>query len=411
VADDHESDLQDDPRACRTLNELSVVHVNSGDSPERAPAGEVQQLDIARWQIFDRLVLRSPVLRESNNSLHKENLRLRGDFSKQNRFPTLGDMIEIEGLTKRFGPLTAVNDLSLRVAKGEVLGFLGPNGAGKSTTMKMITGYLAPTSGRARVCGHDVETDAIAARSCIGYLPEGAPAYGDMTARDFLYFIAGVRGFKSNAAKQRVDAVVAKTELDTVLDQTIETLSKGFKRRVGLAQAILHDPPVLIMDEPTDGLDPNQKHSVRALLRAMAAEKAIIVSTHLLEEVEAICTRAVIIDRGQIVADGTPDQLLARSRYHNAVLITVPESHRDAVLSRLKALPDVASVEVQRREAGLVLMTAFPRKNALLIEEVSALVIREKWDVRELHSDAGRLDEVFRSITTPDSARAKANAA
>ena len=356
-------------------------------------------------------MLRSPVLRESNNSLHKENLRLRGDFSKQNRFPTPGDMIEIEGLTKRFGPLTAVNDLSLRVAKGEVLGFLGPNGAGKSTTMKMITGYLAPTSGRARVCGHDVETDAIAARSCIGYLPEGAPAYGDMRARDFLYFIAGVRGFKSNAAKQRVDAVVAKTELDTVLDQTIETLSKGFKRRVGLAQAILHDPPVLIMDEPTDGLDPNQKHSVRALLRAMAAEKAIIVSTHLLEEVEAICTRAVIIDRGQIVADGTPDQLLARSRYHNAVLITVPESHRDAVLARLKALPDVASVEVQRREAGLVLMTAFPRKNALLIEEVSALVIREKWDVRELHSDAGRLDEVFRSITTPDSARAKANAA
>jgi ABC-2 type transport system ATP-binding protein len=320
-------------------------------------------------------------------------------------------MIEIEGLTKRFGPLTAVNDLSLNVAKGEVLGFLGPNGAGKSTTMKMITGYLAPSVGCARVCGHDVETDAIAARSLIGYLPEGAPAYGDMTARDFLYFIAGVRGFKSAQAKERVEAAVAKTELDSVLDQTIETLSKGFKRRVGLAQAILHDPPVLIMDEPTDGLDPNQKHAVRSLLRAMAAEKAIIVSTHLLEEVEAICTRAVIIDRGQIVADGTPDQLLARSRYHNAVLITVPEAQGDAVMARLKALPNAASVEALRRDVGLIQLTAFPRKNALLIEGVSALAVREKWDVRELHSDTGRLDEVFRAITTPDSAKTKASAA
>jgi len=320
-------------------------------------------------------------------------------------------MIEIEGLTKRFGPLTAVNDLSLRVAKGEVLGFLGPNGAGKSTTMKMITGYLAPTAGRARVCGHDVETDAIAARSCIGYLPEGAPAYGDMTARDFLYFIAGVRGFKSSLAKARVEAAVAKTELATVLDQTIETLSKGFKRRVGLAQAILHDPPVLIMDEPTDGLDPNQKHSVRGLLRAMAAEKAIIVSTHLLEEVEAICTRAVIIDRGQIVADGTPGQLLARSRYHNAVLVTVPEPQHDLVMAGLKALPNTANVEAKRRDGGLLQITAFPRKNALLIEEVGALAVREKWDVRELYSDAGRLDEVFRAITTPDSPRSRAVAA
>jgi ABC-2 type transport system ATP-binding protein len=320
-------------------------------------------------------------------------------------------MIEIEGLTKRFGPLMAVNDLSLSVAKGEVLGFLGPNGAGKSTTMKMITGYLAPTAGRVRVCGHDVETDAIAARSCIGYLPEGAPAYGDMTTRDFLYFIAGVRRFKSKEAKQRVEAAIAKTELDTVLDQTIETLSKGFKRRVGLAQAILHDPPVLIMDEPTDGLDPNQKYAVRGLLRAMAAEKSIIVSTHLLEEVEAICTRAVIIDRGQIVADGTPDQLLARSRYHNAVLITVPEFQREAVIAGLKALPNTANVEALKRDAGLFQMTAFPRKNALLIEEVSALAVREKWDVREIHCDAGRLDEVFRAITTPDSARPRASAA
>jgi ABC-2 type transport system ATP-binding protein len=319
-------------------------------------------------------------------------------------------MIEIEGLTKRFGPVTAVNDLSLRVTKGEVLGFLGPNGAGKSTTMKMITGFLAPTAGRVRVCGHDVEIDAIAAQASIGYLPEGAPAYGDMTARQFLHFIAEIRGFRGADTKARVQSAVDKTELDGVLDQSIETLSKGFKRRVGLAQAILHDPPVLIMDEPTDGLDPNQKHSVRTLIRAMAAEKAIIVSTHLLEEVEAICTRAVIIDRGQIVADGTPGELLSRSRYHNAVIITVPDTQRDAVLTKIKALAAVASVESRRRD-GLFELTAFPRKNALLIEDVSALAVREKWDVKELKAEAGRLDEVFRAITTHDAARSRANVA
>jgi len=320
-------------------------------------------------------------------------------------------MIEIEGLTKRFGPLTAVDDLTLSVAKGEVLGFLGPNGAGKSTTMKMITGFLTPSAGRVRVCGHDVETDEIAARSCIGYLPEGAPAYGDMTARQFLHFIAEVRGFKPSRARERIETVVAKTELSDVLDQRIETLSKGFKRRVGLAQAILHDPPVLIMDEPTDGLDPNQKHSVRTLLRTMAAEKAIVVSTHLLEEVEAICTRAVIIDRGQIVADGTPAQLLARSRYHNAVILSVPEIQGDNVIAKLRTLANVASVESARRDGGLIEITAFSRKNVLLIEDVSAMAVRERWDVRELHADAGRLDEVFRAITTSDAARMQASAA
>jgi ABC-2 type transport system ATP-binding protein len=319
-------------------------------------------------------------------------------------------MIEIEGLTKRFGPFTAVEDLSLRVDKGEVLGFLGPNGAGKSTTMKMITGFLAPSAGRVSVCGHDVEMDEIAAQSCIGYLPEGAPAYGDMTARQFLLFIAEVRGFRATEARARVQSVVAKTELEGVLDQPIETLSKGFKRRVGLAQAILHDPPVLIMDEPTDGLDPNQKHSVRTLIRAMATEKAIIVSTHLLEEVEAICTRAIIIDRGRIVADGTPDQLLARSRYHNAVTITVPQSLSATVTASLKTLSNLANLESEKRDGSLVQITAFPRKNALLIEDVSALAVREKWDVRELHAEPGRLDEVFRAITTSDSIRSKASA-
>jgi ABC-2 type transport system ATP-binding protein len=316
-------------------------------------------------------------------------------------------MIEIQGLTKSFGPITAVAGIDLKVAKGEVLGFLGPNGAGKSTTMKMITGYLAPTTGSVRVCGHDVETDTIGAQRTMGYLPEGAPAYAEMTPRQFLAYIAEVRGFARAEAKARVDAAVAKTELDPVLDQPIDTLSKGFKRRVGLAQAILHDPQVLIMDEPTDGLDPNQKHSVRALLRAMAKEKAIIISTHLLEEVEALCTRAVSIDKGRIVADGTPAELLARSRHHNAVTLVLPAAQAEAAKTKIRALSGVATVEQSPRADGLAEMTAFPKSGALLIELVSALAVSEKWDVRELYAEAGRLDEVFRAVTTHDATRAR----
>ena len=316
-------------------------------------------------------------------------------------------MIEIEGLTKSFGPLTAVTGIDLKVGKGEVLGFLGPNGAGKSTTMKMITGFLAPSSGRVRVCGHDVEIDPIGAQRMIGYLPEGAPAYGDMTPRQFLGFIAEVRGFWGAEAKKRVAGAVEKTDLDPVLDQPIETLSKGFKRRVGLAQAVLHDPPVLVMDEPTDGLDPNQKYSVRQLLRAMAPSKAIVVSTHLLEEVEAICTRAVIIDRGRIVADGTPAQLLARSRHHNAVTLAMPASRADGIKAKLRTLNGVASVEQAQRSDGSVEMTAFPKSGSLLIESVSALAASERWDLKELYAEPGRLDEVFRAITTHDAKRAR----
>jgi ABC-2 type transport system ATP-binding protein len=315
-------------------------------------------------------------------------------------------MIEIAGLTKRFGPITAVAGIDLNVDKGEVLGFLGPNGAGKSTTMKMVAGFLASDGGYARICGHDIETDTLAAQRRIGYLPEGAPAYPDMTPRQFLKFIAQVRGFDGEAAKSAIGDAVGKTELDPVLDQPIDTLSKGFKRRVGLAQAILHDPPVLIMDEPTDGLDPNQKHAVRRLIQGMAREKAIVISTHLLEEVEAVCTRAVIIDRGRIVADGTPAQLLARSRHHNAVTIILPAREASAVAAKLKGLPDVADVE-QSTSNGSAAVTAYPKGGALLIEDVSAMVVREHWDVKELYAEAGRLDEVFRAVTTHDAARAR----
>ncbi len=222
-------------------------------------------------------------------------------------------VIEVKGLDKHFGPIHAVRDISFSVRQGEVLGFLGPNGAGKSTTMKMITGFLEPTDGTVLVNGHDVLTDPIGVKASIGYLPEGAPAYGEMTVRRFLEFVAEIRGYQGVEQGQRVDRVVELVHLEGVLDQTVETLSKGFKRRVGVAQALLHDPEVLIMDEPTDGLDPNQKHEVRSLIKEMAERKAIVISTHILEEVDAVCSRAIIIAAGQILFDGTPEELKAES--------------------------------------------------------------------------------------------------
>jgi ABC-2 type transport system ATP-binding protein len=222
-------------------------------------------------------------------------------------------MIEIRNLSKRYGALTAVDDISFSVGAGQVLGFLGPNGAGKSTTMKMITGFLTPSAGTISVCGHDVETSPLAAKACMGYLPEGAPSYGEMTVRGFLEFIADIRGLPADKRRVRLDDVIARLQLGSVLEQMIETLSKGFKRRVGLAQALIHDPQVLILDEPTDGLDPNQKHQVRELISTMASDKIIVISTHILEEVDAVCNRAIIISNGKLLADDTPKALAARA--------------------------------------------------------------------------------------------------
>jgi gliding motility-associated transport system ATP-binding protein len=220
-------------------------------------------------------------------------------------------LIEIEGLTKRFGAFTAVDDVSFNVARGEVLGFLGPNGAGKSTTMRMLAGFMIPTAGTARLMGHDVRTDGVAARRVLGFLPEGAPTYGEMSVTSFLRFCARVRGYRGEALADRVVHAIGLTRLESVRLQPVETLSKGFKRRVGLAQALLHDPPVLVLDEPTDGLDPNQKHEVRTLINQMRPDKAIIISTHILEEVEAVCTRAMVISAGKVVVDATPAALAA----------------------------------------------------------------------------------------------------
>ncbi|MFO1242587.1 MAG: ABC transporter ATP-binding protein [Rickettsiales bacterium] len=219
-------------------------------------------------------------------------------------------LVSVQHLSKHFGAFTAVDDVSLSVAKGEVLGFLGPNGAGKTTTMRMITGYLEPSIGSVTIDGIDIAKQAQKAKAKIGYLPEGAPLYPDMTARQILHYFGEVRGLTSDYIAERVEAMIALLHLESVSEQTIDTLSKGFKRRVGLGVALLHDPEILILDEPTDGLDPLQKHEVRTLIRQMSGEKAIIISTHILEEVEAVCSRAAIIAEGKIVADGTPQSLL-----------------------------------------------------------------------------------------------------
>lgn len=302
-------------------------------------------------------------------------------------------MIEIKNLTKRFAQHTAVDDLSFSVQAGEVLGFLGPNGAGKSTTMKMLTGFLAPTSGTASILGFDIQKDTLKAQRQIGYLPEGAPCYGDMTVRSFLEFIAEIRGFKGAEKRERVAKAVAQVELEAVLEQSIETLSKGFKRRVGLAQAILHDPKVLILDEPTDGLDPNQKHQVRKLIQSLAYDKIVIISTHILEEVSAVCTRAVVIAHGKLLADGKPLELESRSRYHQAVTLVAEEPlDKDA----LAALPGVAGVEENALEHSLSILA---KPGEVIFAQVNALIAERGWKVRELNVERGRLDEVFRSLT------------
>jgi ABC-2 type transport system ATP-binding protein len=305
--------------------------------------------------------------------------------------------IKTERLSKRYGTLAAVDEVSFEVQAGEVLGFLGPNGAGKTTTMRMIAGFIAPTSGTASVCGHDVQTDPLAAKRLIGYLPEGAPLYGEMSVSGFLGFIADLRGLTGSARASRLDFVIARLQLSSVLAQSIETLSKGFRRRVGLAQALLQDPPALILDEPTDGLDPNQKHEVRTLINEMAPGKIIIISTHLLEEVQAVCTRAIIIARGRIVADDTPQHLAARSRYHNAVSVQLEDAQQlAAARAAIAALPNVESVEMSERDARL---TALPHAGAQILPALSELAAQRGLHLKELHLESGRLDEVFRSIT------------
>ena len=308
--------------------------------------------------------------------------------------------IEVKGLSKKFGNLHAVRDVSFSVQRGEVLGFLGPNGAGKSTTMKMIAGFLEPTSGSASVGGYDVMHDPLKLKAEIGYLPEGAPSYAEMTTLGFLEFIAEIRGLTGQQKQQRIAEAVRLINLDGVLQQRIETLSKGFKRRVGVAQAILHDPDVLILDEPTDGLDPNQKHEVRTLIKDMAKDKAIIISTHILEEVDAVCDRVIIIASGSLVFSGTPAELAAQSRFHNAVSLTVPTSVAEQAQATLAALAGVVAVEVGTANENSQRLMVIPARDTNIASAVNEAVRDNGWPLQELHVETGRLDEVFRDVTT-----------
>ena len=310
-------------------------------------------------------------------------------------------MLEIRNLHKNFGPLVAVDDVSFTVSRGEVLGFLGPNGAGKSTTMKMITGFLAPTSGTAVICGADIQEQPLAAKRQFGYLPEGAPAYPDMGVEEFLHFVACIRGLRGAEVQPRINRVVELVHLGEVRQQRIDTLSKGFRRRVGVAQALIHDPPVVILDEPTDGLDPNQKYEMRGILARMQAEKAIIISTHLLEEVEAVCSRAIIIARGRILADATPAELAARSRFQNAVRLDIAPENEARIRADLAALPDIAAIDTLAEGHALLIL---PRDGKDVAGEIATLAEGRDWRIGGFAVEHGRLDDVFRAITAPQAA-------
>jgi ABC-2 type transport system ATP-binding protein len=320
-------------------------------------------------------------------------------------------VIQVQNLKKVFGPKVAVDGVSFAVEKGEVLGFLGPNGAGKSTTMRMITGFIPPSEGRVSIGGFDVTEKPIAVKRLFGYLPENAPSYTDMTVRGFLNFAAGLRGLTGKAKQAAVERVAEMCFLGPVLEQSIETLSKGYKHRVCFAQAIIHDPEVLIMDEPTEGLDPNQKHEMRTLIRRMGETKAIIFSTHILEEVEAACSRAIIIDRGRIVANGTPRELKERSQTAGTVTLTLGHAYGSfdgSASSVREKIDNLARVEKTMIIAESPLtIRVFPKGNHDsvandLAAAVGQLVLDQRWPIRELRREEGRLDEVFRSITLSD---------
>ncbi|MCE3232292.1 MAG: transporter ATP-binding protein [Rickettsiaceae bacterium] len=303
--------------------------------------------------------------------------------------------VSIRNLSKKFNEFHAVKGISFTVSQGEVLGFLGPNGAGKTTTMRMITGYLPPSAGNVEVCGIDALENPIEAQKRLGYLPEGGPLYNDMTPNSFLRFIGEVRGLSEVKLNERIDYVVEKLYINDVFYQPIETLSKGYKRRVALAQAILHDPDVLILDEPTDGLDPNQKFEVRALISAMAKDKAIIISTHILEEVDAICTRAVVISDGEIVGSGTPAELAAKAYGHNSVVIHLKDAPADKVLNDILQVKGVDKVNVE----GQNTVVAVPKNGQLILPEVAEAVRKKNVAIEEMYAKTGALDDAFRSLT------------
>jgi ABC-2 type transport system ATP-binding protein len=317
-------------------------------------------------------------------------------------------MIKVENLVKTFGTKRAVAGVSFTVERGEVLGFLGPNGAGKSTTMRMVTGFIPPTEGSITVGGFDMLENPLPAKALIGYLPENAPAYADMTVLGFLNFAAELRGLHGEARKKAVHRAVELCFLESVIHQSVDTLSKGYRHRTCFAQSILHDPDILILDEPTDGLDPNQKHEVRNIIRRMGEKKAIVFSTHILEEVEAACTRAIIIDRGKIVANGTPEELKRKSDVSGAVSLRLTGVSPETVKQRLAQVHGARKAAIVKESASYVVARVYPGddvKNGDLARHVAEAVVKEGWKFEELHTEQGRLDEVFRSITLPDTVK------
>jgi ABC-2 type transport system ATP-binding protein len=307
----------------------------------------------------------------------------------------INSMISVRRLTKRFGQFTAVNHLSFEVPKGQVLGFLGPNGAGKSTTMKMLTCFSEPTSGDILVDGFNTKTQSLEVRRLIGYLPESAPSYGEMRVIEFLQFVGETRGLRGKNLSERLQVVKETCALSDVWMQPIETLSKGYRQRVGFGQALIHDPPLLILDEPTDGLDPNQKHEVRRLIKKMAREKTIILSTHILEEVEAVCDRVIIIAQGSLVADETPDGLRRKSPSFNAVTVQFTSHTSPQIIERFKEIG-----RVERVENNPDLLKIYPIHGEAIAPKVSEISRRENLVIQELTVDHGKLDEVFRQVTT-----------
>jgi ABC-2 type transport system ATP-binding protein len=308
-------------------------------------------------------------------------------------------LVEACDLVKRFGALTAVDGISFNVERGEVVGFLGPNGAGKSTAMKMISGFLEPTSGRAAIDGHDSHADAIAARRHLGYLPEGAPAYADMTVGAFLWFIAGMHGLSKAQANEHLAELVERIHLAGVWNQRIDSLSKGFKRRVGIAQALVHDPDVLILDEPTDGLDPNQKYEMRSLIRGIAAQKAIVISTHILEEVEAVCSRAIIIARGRLLADATPAALLAGAPDAGAVAVTIAAGDPQRAIEIISSEPGVDRVAIAQRVNGVTHLLVRTARSRASASEFAGALRAADIACDEIYLKRPTLDDVFRHIT------------
>lgn len=308
-------------------------------------------------------------------------------------------MIEVIEISKNFGKYQAVSKVSFQVQKSEVLGFLGPNGAGKSTTMKMLTGYFQPSSGDAFICGHSVTKQSIKARAEIGYLPESAPSYGEMQVEEFLRFAGKVRGLNGERLNFQIEKVLEETSLKTVRNQLIETLSKGYRQRTCLAQSLLHDPPVLLLDEPTDGLDPNQKHEFRNLISQLKEDRTILVSTHILEEVEAICSRAIILSEGKIVGDGTPEELLSRSIYHNAINLKISAQSNQDFQQILQEIPSVEKVEIHGTNHQTLKFLILPKQGKSILEEVKERLDQNNVKIVEMYVEKGRLDEVFRQMT------------